>query len=392
MWIDGSPLSFQKWQNPRPSFGKFTKGEEYSIDKINYDSYILNSEQLLQPIAIGPYNESLCTGFVIYSSLNLEWVLLPCDRKFSKVLVICEGPYKAQKRDVLGQRRLLPRQYAECGANWTMISNSCYQMFNIPKNKNMSCFDLVAKCQTEMSTLAGVPENWKGKVKEHKTINYFFSWLCTENDVLHGMVARDGNKCSAWQIRISLTFFALNITNHQRQLHGSFICNRKPILVSIFCQLNQFQCADGTCILSHYECDGSADCPDASDELDCMNICNALQNFGNSSITLFCYDNCFPGECSCHDLYYQCGSGGCVSASKLCDGTADCKQGEDEVFCPSQNQSLLPLTAPEAQFICSSGSVIPLVLVNDLIPDCSGGVADDEVLLQEFWLNYERCA
>ncbi len=140
--------------------------------------------------------------------------------------MICEGPYKAQKPDLLPRGMMLPRQYAECLASWTMIGDSCYQMFNIPKNKNMSCFDIEAKCQTEMSTLSGVPENWKGKVKEQKSIHYFFWWLCTENDVLHGMVARDGNKCSAWQIRVRITFFVVNMTNKQRQLHDSFICNR----------------------------------------------------------------------------------------------------------------------------------------------------------------------
>ena len=386
IWIDGSPSSFQKWQKPRPSFVDFTK------DLISYDSYILESESLLQPTVPGAYNASLCTGFVIYSSLNLEWVTLPCDQEFSDVLVICEGPKKAQNRDLLPQGRVLPRQYVECGHNWTMIGNMCYQMFNIPRDKEMSCHDFQARCQAEMSTLAGVPESWnESRVKEQRSINYFFSWLCTENDFLHGRVAaRDGYKCSVWQIRMSLTLRALNVTSRQQQSSGSFTCTRKPVLVNFYCQLNQFQCVDGTCILSHYECDGSADCPDATDEFDCTHVCNAPQTFfRNSSMALFCYESCFPGECICHDLYYQCESGGCVPASRLCDGTANCKQGEDEILCPGQSRPLFP-KVPEAQFNCSSGFVIPAILVNDMVPDCSGRVVDDEVLLQAFWLNYKR--
>ncbi len=316
---------------------------------------------------------------------------MPCDQNFSNVLVICEGPNMAQTSDVMPQGRLLPRQNIECGHNWTMIGNLCYRMFNIPKGKNMSCFDFVARCQTEMSTLVSVPANLNGKVEEQRSMNYFFSWLCMKNDVLHGIVpAGDGKICSVWQIRMTVTFLRSYVMDHPSYLHGSFICTREPVLVNFSCQLNHFQCMDGTCILSHYECDGSVDCPDSTDELDCTNICSASLKLHNSSITLFCYESCFPEECICHDLYYQCGSGGCIPASRLCDGTADCRQGEDEMLCPGQNQALLPAAAQETQFICSSGSVIPADLINDLVPDCPGLVADDEVLLQEFWLNYER--
>ncbi len=392
-WIDGSPLSFQKWQNPRPSVVEFSR-EQFSFSanfprNISYDSYILDREEIPQPITPAAYNTSLCTGFVIYSSLNLEWVTLPCDQEFSNVLVICEGPYEAQARD-LPQGRILPRQNMECGQNWTTIGSLCYRMFNIPRKKNMSCFHFAERCQAEISNLE-LPANLNGKVEEQGSMNYFLSWLCMKNDVLHGIAPGvDGNTCSVWHFRMGF-FPTPCVLDRQSHLRGSYVCKREPVLVNFSCQLNQFQCSDGTCILSHYKCDGSVDCPaDATDESDCMNICNTSKKLHNSSMTLFCYESCYPGECICHDLYYQCGSGGCIPASRLCDGTADCKQGEDEVLCPGHSQSLLPTTVREAQFNCSNGSAIPAALVNDLVPDCSGGVANDEVLLQEFWLNYER--
>ncbi len=312
-WIDGSPLSFQKWQNPRPGFVQFFKASQNTGKSIKYDSYILNREQLPQPMTPAAYNVSLCTGFMIYSSLNLEWVTLPCDQNFSNVLVICEGPYMAQKHDLLQHGRILPRQYVECIQNLTMIGSLCYRMFNIPRKKNVSCFDFVAKCQTEMSALASIPANLNGKVEDQRSMNYFSSWVCMKNDVLHGIVpAGDGNTCSVWQIRMTVFFLSPYVLDHQSHVHGSFICNREPVLVKFSCQLNQFQCADGTCILSHYACDGSTDYPDATDELDCTNICKASLNLTNSPMVLYCYESCFPGECICHDLYYQCGCGGCI--------------------------------------------------------------------------------
>lgn len=40
----------------------------------------------------------------------------------------------------------------------------------------------------------------------------------------------------------------------------------KPLLRDGDCEEKELACGDGTCLPSHYFCDGSVDCPDGSDE------------------------------------------------------------------------------------------------------------------------------
>ena len=37
------------------------------------------------------------------------------------------------------------------------------------------------------------------------------------------------------------------------------------------------------------------------------------------SYTANCYMNCHSDNCTCSDLYFQCESGGCIPASKICN-------------------------------------------------------------------------
>ena len=47
----------------------------------------------------------------------------------------------------------------------------------------------------------------------------------------------------------------------------------------------------------------------------------------------YCQTKCHPENCTCHELFFQCSSGGCIHSSQVCDGHVNCINGEDESFC-----------------------------------------------------------
>ena len=69
-------------------------------------------------------------------------------------------------------------------------------------------------------------------------------------------------------------------------------------------------------------CDGRIHCPNGEDEVNCP-----------PGIQPSKAEACKFPECMCSNLYFQCDKGGCIPYDHLCDGLADCTDGEDEVQC-----------------------------------------------------------
>ena len=76
-------------------------------------------------------------------------------------------------------------------------------------------------------------------------------------------------------------------------------------------------------------------------------------------------------------LYWRCESSEYILSSRLCDGNRDCVDGTDEV-CTLKIEDTVTFT-----FTCDDGLILPLSLVDDLMPDCLGGKAEDEPLLEQ---------
>ena len=103
------------------------------------------------------------------------------------------------------------------------------------------------------------------------------------------------------------------------------VCSSQPVQPT--CPPSYVICNNG-CISEQLLCDGKVDCGNGEDEQNCTHLCEAV-----NATPKYCQSKCYPGNCTCHELYFQCSSGGCIHSSKVCDGHANCINSEDESFC-----------------------------------------------------------
>ncbi|XP_050798803.1 SCO-spondin-like [Gopherus flavomarginatus] len=159
------------------------------------------------------------------------------------------------------------------------------------------------------------------------------------------------------------------------------------------CGRYEFHCGSGECRPRGWVCDNEADCLDGSDELVCNRTCGLDQH--TCTVTAECIpygqlcdgipqcwdqsdestDNCGSTEIPPCPGLFVCNNRMCVNVSRVCDGSHDCPQGEDELACeqhvPSgeRNQTV----GPCAEYSCAEGKCISFKQVCNGLADCADG-------------------
>jgi len=353
-WVDGSIVSFQNWFQPVKDDPFFNLQGLYAVLRYveNITDIIGRNKYLQQPMLLA---NTYCTAILRYGagklSLN-KWIKVSCDIPYQMYAILCE--ISRHDNDKIKQEYNL--------------QISLHEKLSVSKNKNVLM--LPDKfCSTNWLALNGT------------------CWKFLSGNILTRTFTNE--KCFYLQKANVSSSIRYNIAYVVQFLKGTQFYNENHIDLSICYSdmtsktlpyLGFFKCVDGTLIIEHYECDGIPDCPDLSDEHNCYHVCTFnLGYFDNS--TADCFTNCHVNNCTCHQLYYQCTyKGGCIPASRLCDGISDCPDNSDEHICLT-TKALLKYDDAMTYFQCISGTLIDSTLVNDTIPDCPV-YGDDEIDFQ----------
>eukprot|EP01084_Bolivina_argentea_P005058 9567_1 len=183
------------------------------------------------------------------------------------------------------------------------------------------------------------------------------------------------------------------------QLNNYPFLRRCPYPQLLECGINEYLCKiDGKCIEKSQRCDGVLDCDDGADEKGCKYTCDvddiisqkifqcggAIAAINETDIILFngeVIDHSNMSDIDTRELvlYYIVNDTGlCITNEWRCDGTVDCDDSSDEMFCN------FLLCDEDHEYQCSDGKCIPTEWLCDFGFDCSDKSDEDAQVCSQY--------
>ena len=293
------------------------------------------------------FTENNCVASVVYSSTQIKWITVPCNRSFENVLLLCEskGRYMNETKENVSASisryadpRELPRSALECQYGWINVDELCYNMVYLTTARILMCGMLKSICES-VRGLPGLYDPELSPATKYLAL-YLKHWLDFDDKEILYLTQQHNLEtvCTATSF-VETEHPTIVLSSGERTSGlvetGKVFCEASLKVVEGQCLSNQHACGDGTCIVVHHYCDGIVDCLDGTDETSCDHVCEVSSHGGvGGRSEKNCFETCFPEICTCSDLYFHCEkSAKCVPASKLCDDHMDCPEKEDELFC-----------------------------------------------------------
>ena len=284
-----------------------------------------------------------------YSMLtNWQWIMINCSKVYRHATVVCEMSNNGSSSNI-----------------WNFINDTIYDKLIYARKFNKKLYVPPVHCKAEGIHDLGLCVTFQIGNKKNML-------ECVHVDKHEAYASLHGSLSTV--INIVQLFLDMQIIGGSHPVH--LIKCTEPLFSAPIPHDMFFQCLDGTLIIQHHVCDGEADCPDAADEANCSLVCEYSLS---STVYADCFTDCIHSNCTCHPLYFNCHSGGCISFSKFCNGINDCSDASDETLCEIDPVMKYP-TEDHDLFTCTSGDKISKGRLNDTVPDCPFH-GDDETWL-----------
>ena len=318
-----------------------------------------------------PGNEGNCISMIPIHDEWPSWYSLPC-RGFSANAYICK------KR--METRRPIP---------FHVISNNLFSTCGVGQMR------FVSKCYT-LKRVQNVRPYFTKSIKplDREYVIRFFSYICKHTlqkynflETTHHSADIDSTPCvkiypSYAQEKYMPPIIIRSTLCNTLHPSNTYVAESGSMASASNCKINQQSCHDGSCSLQDDLCSTGDSCSLP----DCVCYKNGEKIFNND----YCHSECALSTCHCGPHFFQCSSGGCIQMSFICDGRAQCTDASDEM-CGTETFPVLYDTVRHPYdyalftdgnfclgYLCNSGYCISTKHVDDLIPDCPGGDAEDE--------------